>query len=233
MKIFCLLCLLIFLFSLGAFAQDCELKTENYLHFTGFSDDGKYLAFEQYGVHEDPSGLPYSNHKFVDVSKNIFALKQTDFEMNSPEGCDNAKLVATVRKQSSAQAQEKLQKLKIVDGNTGNQVFSNTKNKSNAKTSFKINGIDYELNIIATPYKSKDSNYGADFAKLKVTLKNLKTKSVQILQDDGNYQRGASSYNLREIYFYKGNIAVFIESEFLGFEATRYPIFMAVTGKVK
>ena len=42
------------------------------LNFIGFSKDGRYLAFEEYGI-QDGSGWAYSNFYFVDVAKNVYA----------------------------------------------------------------------------------------------------------------------------------------------------------------
>src|SRR5215207_8757888 len=44
------------------------------IHFIGFSRDGKYLAFEQYGT-ADGSGFPYADLYLLDVEKNVFAAK--------------------------------------------------------------------------------------------------------------------------------------------------------------
>ena len=42
------------------------------LNFIGFSKDGRYLAFEEYGI-QDGSGWAYSKFYFVDVAKNAYA----------------------------------------------------------------------------------------------------------------------------------------------------------------
>jgi hypothetical protein len=99
---------------------------------------------------------------------------------------------------------------------------------------FSVDGIDYQVSINVTPYKDTGySNEQWEFQRMKVTLKNLKTKTTQVLQDDGKYKRGAIGYILRHIYVYQGKIAVFIESGLQGWEASWSPEFMAVTGKVK
>ena len=61
----------VFLCALSSIASAGDFAT---LNFIGFSKDGRYLAFEEYGT-QDGSGFPYSNFYFVDVVKNIFAAK--------------------------------------------------------------------------------------------------------------------------------------------------------------
>jgi predicted secreted protein len=58
------------------------------LNFVGFSKDGRYLAFEEYGV-QDGSGFPYSSYYFVDVAKNSFAAPSINVRLDNEQATEN------------------------------------------------------------------------------------------------------------------------------------------------
>lgn len=89
----------------SAFAGDRAL-----LHIIGYSDNGRYFAFEEYGV-QDGSGFPYSTIYVVDLSNDKwmygspFHAQQRDDQPDRP--------LADVRAEALQKAQEQLKPLKI------------------------------------------------------------------------------------------------------------------------
>ncbi|PVB61108.1 hypothetical protein DCO57_13700 [Labrenzia sp. 011] len=85
----------------------------------GFSDDGAYFAFEQYGI-QDGSGFPYSEIFVLDVASDSwvkpspFLLRNQDEEDIERDGIyDPDALVAAVRAENRATALELLQTTRI------------------------------------------------------------------------------------------------------------------------
>ena len=106
-----------------------------HFHFIGFSRDGKYLAFEEYGINdavEDSS--PYATLYIVDVEKNRWATNpfktsghQSPEVTNAPY--DAGKLEDEVRAKARRRAARQLKEFGIIDGNTGLQVAAHLINE--------------------------------------------------------------------------------------------------------
>ncbi|AUI67625.1 DUF2259 domain-containing protein [Beggiatoa leptomitoformis] len=111
-------CIALFLciFPLSLWAGDAAT-----LHFLGFSKDGKYLAFEQYGV-TDGNGAAYSSIYPVDVAKNDYVAKPFVQE-GQPDATDPAAL-SQLRADNLAKAKAKLKELSITEDNQGTHVIS-------------------------------------------------------------------------------------------------------------
>src|SRR5687767_594253 len=88
------------------------------LNFIGFSKDGKYLAFEEYGV-QDGSGFPYSSIYFVDVAKNSYAAPPVNISIEN-----EAMSESQARTRARTRAAATLRRLRIVDRNTGTLLVS-------------------------------------------------------------------------------------------------------------
>ena len=93
------------------------------LNFIGFSNDGKYLAFEEYGTKDGADGESYANIFFVDVAKNSFAANPIRKVVIGGENNPSASLPA-VRSQAKNAAAPNLKKFRIVTGNTGDLVVA-------------------------------------------------------------------------------------------------------------
>lgn len=63
---------MLFMLSLPLFAGEASK-----LHVIGFSEDGNYLAFQQYGI-TDGEGLAFANTYFVDVEENKYAANPVE-----------------------------------------------------------------------------------------------------------------------------------------------------------
>jgi len=93
------------------------------LRFIGFSKDGKYLAFEEYGV-KFPDEEGYSSIFFVDTTKNDYAAPRVSYTIkDSFEETYDYSSDSTARKRSLIAAASRLKKLGIIAGNTGDQVI--------------------------------------------------------------------------------------------------------------
>lgn len=222
------------------------------LNFIGFSEDGKYLAFEEYGT-QDGSGFPYSNYYFIDVTKNSYAvapIKQTfkDFDESNPPGED------VVRLKTKKAAAANLKKFKIVPGNTGallvarlptdidaGKIEPNDENKNQV---IKFYDEEYEgyggdifelrLKISKVDLKRCDYNYEPTL-KFELLLKSTRNDTEKILQKDKDLpeSRGCPhTYSVQNIYTYKNKIAVFMNVYTLGFEGPDMR-FMVVSGNFR
>jgi predicted secreted protein len=123
-----LIALILILIPTGIYAGDYAK-----LNFIGISKDGKYLAFEQYGV-QDGSGFAYSNTYFIDVEKNEYAGKPV------PMMIENESITLdSIRNKAGNFVVTKLKKLGIVRGNTGTMVVARLLTDSDvARTPYKI-----------------------------------------------------------------------------------------------
>lgn len=112
--------LILAVFSSFAFANDyADLK------FIGFSENGKYLAFEEFGEWDD-SGDEYATTYFIDTAKNSFAVAPTIYERtDAPLSKLKGFRTKTIYKKDVA---TKLRKLCIVRGNSGQLVAAHLLN---------------------------------------------------------------------------------------------------------
>ena len=83
------------------------------LNFIGFSKDGRYLAFEEYGT-QDGSGFPYSSIYFIDVAKNAYAAKSINVRLDSETATERQ-----ARAKAKLNAAASLRRLRIVERNIG------------------------------------------------------------------------------------------------------------------
>ncbi len=88
------------------------------LHFIGFSEEGKYLAFQQYGT-ADGSGIPFSTLYFVDVKHNKYPKKQVETLDTTSE-----KSEGNILQQNFDAGADTLKNLGIIAGNQGQKVVS-------------------------------------------------------------------------------------------------------------
>ena len=217
------------------------------LSFIGFSNSGRYLAFEEYGT-QDGSGFPFSTIYFIDTTKNVFAAPVTKVVVEDEMG-----LESTARARSAALAAKKLKQFGIVRGNTGNIVVSHQLTDltfqgdvgAKAETSVKFaeemwsmhQEGEYELVLNPIKVTTKDCEpYGYDIfmMELKLTDK-MGDGKTKFLQKDTSLpaSRGCvMSYRIQDVYLYKGTIAVFMSFNTPGFEGPDMR-FMAATGKLK
>ena len=80
------------------------------VNFIGYSEDGKYFAFEEYGT-QDGSGLAYSSIYVIDLANDMWTYG-TPFDARAPEEAPDTPL-AVVRAQALERAQESLKPRKV------------------------------------------------------------------------------------------------------------------------
>ncbi len=233
--VFSLIFAVVLLLATNCFAGDYAT-----LNVIGFSKDGRYLAFEEYGI-QDGSGFPYSNIYFIDTAKNVFAAPRVEVRIDKETATET-----TARNRSAFLAAKKLKQLGIVKGNTGKLVVSrlitDLTNDDNNKIMFaeEIGSMyrrgDYELTLKATTVKAKDCEAFEDETKMfELQLANKEDDKVKFLQKDTTLpaSRGcAIDYRLQDVYLYKDFVAVFVGVFTRGFEGPDMR-FIAVTGKLK
>lgn len=236
------ICALLFLFALAAVSRAGDYAN---LNFIGFSKDGRFLAFEQYGT-QDGSGYPYAEIFFVNVEKNTFAAAPVSVRIDRDGATETS-----VRNKANLAAAKKLRELKIVKGNTGSLVLShlmtdltfNEKVKDNTETARFAELVlsayqrgDYELSLKSVPAKLKDCDiYEQEIFKFELTLKDNETGASKILQKDADLPKSrgcALSYSIQNVYLYADNIAVFLNVLTPGFEGADMR-FMVVSGKMR
>ena len=220
------------------------------LNFIGFSANGRYLAFEEYGV-QDGSGFPYSNYYFVETAKNTFTSPRVRVVLENEFATEKS-----ARTRAAMAAVKHLKRLGIIKGNTGKQVVSHLMNdltfedRQLATTVSFVEEIgsmyrhgEYKLNLKPVKVKAKGCEiYDDDPVMMDLTLSNEPGHNtdqsmtfLKSLQKDTSLpaERGCPlEYRLQDVYLYKDTIAVFINVFTPGFEGPDMR-FMAVTGKYK
>lgn len=226
------------------------------LNFIGFSADGKYLAFEEYGT-QDGSGFPYSNYYFIDVAKNSYAAAPVKMLFDDSKMTDESQIPAedVMRLKAKKAAAVNLKKFKIAAGNTGALLVARlptdidagkiSPNDENKNQVIKFYGEEYEgygadifeLNLMTSKSGSKRcKEYGFDDTlKFELSLKETRGDKSKVLQKDKDLpeSRGCvNTYSVQNVYSYKGKIAVFMNTYSYGFEGPDMR-YMVVTGNLR
>lgn len=220
------------------------------LNFIGFSKDGKYLAFEEYGI-QDGSGFPYANIYFVDTVKNSYAAPAVKVRLDN-----EARTEAQARARAKVNAAANLRKFRIVAGNTGSLVVSRLLTdlgaadapfKSAVGQTQSLNFTDYrnsnyfenEYNLTLAPSEVKDKQCASyteqPVYKFDLTLKDVRKKTTKILQKDFALPSARNcplDYSMQNVYVYENKIAVFLNVFSLGFEGPDMR-FLVVAGIYK
>lgn len=216
------------------------------LNFVGFSRDGNFLAFEEYGV-QDGSGFPYSNLYFVDVLKNSFAAPPVSIRIEKEMATEMA-----ARNKAQLSSAKTLRELKIIKGNIGKHVVSHLINDltlgedsgaritSVAQFAAEIGSLYrrgfYELSLKPVLTKTKDCEaFEQKTFRFELSLKDKENNATKFLQKDADLPKSrgcALDYRIQDVYLYENNIAVFLNVFKLGFEGPNMR-FMVVSGKLK
>jgi predicted secreted protein len=216
------------------------------LNFIGFSKDGRYLAFEEYGT-QDGSGFPYANFYVIDVAKNSFAAPAVTVRLEQETATEQM-----ARARAKLRAAAALKRIRIVAGNTGTLLVSRlltditAYDRKDSADERKINFAevigsmyregDYDLILRSSNAEVKDCTYLDDPPKkLELLLRDNNADKTLVLQKDASLpsSRGCpTSYEMQRVYVYKNFIAVFLNTYHMGFEGPDMR-YMVVTGKYK
>ena len=227
----------------GAFAGDYAS-----LNFIGFSNDGKYLAFEEYGW-QDGSGFPYSNYFFVDVAKNVFAAPPVRKLIEKENVTENS-----IRSAAKKAAAANLKKFKIVQGNVGKLVVARLLTDLDAfklapggevkdqtvrftdEISSNYFENEFELSLKTSEVKIKECEYNYEpVLKFELMLKNLRSDLASTLQNDKSLPASRNcphTYSIQNVYLYQNKIAVFMNVYTMGFEGPDMR-YMVVSGEYR
>lgn len=218
------------------------------LNFIGFSKNGKYLAFEEFGT-QDGSGYPYSNIYFIDVVKNSFVTTPVRVTLESESATENQ-----ARARSKTAAAAKLRRFGIVSGNRGTLVVARLLTDLNVNwfrngDSGKTQSIAFadsvgsmytgpSFDLVLNPQKvvldecdiAGEPNY-----KFELVLKNHQTEKTAVLQRDAELPSSRYcplGYAIQYVHLYENYIAVILNYYRVGFEGPDMR-YLIVTGKYK
>jgi len=199
------------------------------LEFTGFSQDGRYIAFAEHGVW-DGSGFPWARITFVDVEKNDWV--GTPHLESVEEGPGDPLRAARWA------CRDRYERLGIRAGNQGSSLaltedehFETPTGGTVSSQSFEVKGHHYALILEQIPVEGGDWDMRPH--KLKLTLSDVDRGTRKILQEDRKLpesRSGAFAYAIDSAWLYDDHyLAVFLSIGLPGFEGpdTRY---MAITG---
>ena len=233
-----MLILLILLLGFDAFASDLSPARGDEASYSiiGFSEDGRYLAYQTGGMYEG-GPVYWSKIFFIDVHHNTWAAPPVSFTGDGEPTTWQA-VVDTVR----SRADSTLEVLQIVEGNLGRQyvhhMFSDTGvDPHNAQffTGAKLTGgyfEEYELTL-----DEKEDGACDDFGprkKLELFIANLANGEKHLLQRDKRIptSRGCPlGYRIADVYVHRTNVIVFVNVMTPGWEG-RNMRFMCIVGKL-
>lgn len=223
------------------------------LNFIGFSKDGRYLAFEEYGSFDGVGG-DYSNTYYIDTAKNSYALPPTLIDESFITPAEERQKKILNKKLALVRAKN-LRRLGIIANNTGELLVAHLRTDWSAGAFTEARGATPEIvrftdNVAA--YSRDDSKYyeltlkpGAvntercsdEALKFDLTLADLtgdKPIPLQILQSDKTIPESRFcpfGYRIERVYFYDDKIAVFLNYFSYGFEGPDLR-YLVVTGKL-
>jgi len=215
------------------------------LDFMGFSADGRYLMFEQFGW-QDGSGFPYSDIIFVDVVKNSFVNAPVSVVLGEDEWDQSAS------ERAIEQARDRIIDLNILIGNTGYHIISQSRGEPHidphrvcfSDTDLPLDSLGkyFRCVLSLTEIECSDSaSMNMDFGPskmLELTINIPDQNEPQVLQKDSKLpqRRGyVLSYHISDVYMYRSTdatyLAVFINYTTPGFEGPDIR-YMVVTGEL-
>jgi predicted secreted protein len=188
----------------------------------GFSKNGKFFAFEQFGTHEG-SNENYAELFLLDIEKNDFVIKP--FQQTSLQ-----KSIHDLQEINKNKAKAKLKELQLLKPEIGNHLLSRPLTDlsgSPYQVEFSLQptlaGSSADSYLLNLETKETDQScFGLGKAKIfTLTLKGKNDHQIQTLQKDTQLpvSRGCPlDYRIAEIYAYQDKIVIFINMFFAGSE---------------
>ncbi|MCS7067237.1 MAG: DUF2259 domain-containing protein [Meiothermus sp.] len=177
------------------------------LEFWGFSRDGKYLAFEQYGV-QDGSGFPYAELYVVDVARNTLLHSAKVVEQGGGTS-------AEARGKVLAQSRAALARYGIVQGNQGRFAPVAGKNAPVQRVEFTALGRPRRLELTTSEAPREPSCLTQPSRLLELRL------DGKALQRDTRLPASracAYDYEIHSVFVLGSSLAVFVRVTLDGFE---------------
>jgi predicted secreted protein len=207
-------------FPAASYAEDASL-----IRFLGFSKDGSYAAFLQYGV-QDGTGSAFAQVFFKDVAKNQDAAEAVDLIEDDMDPTGNEKLLV---KQALAAAAPTLKKLGIVSGNRGERARLAGDKGTQA---FQAAGKEYVLNLSTTeglPPMVEPCYAVTDVQLAKLTLSQGSASAVLLDEKNPSDACHIAYWYFQTAYVYGSSVVVFLRHWTTGFEGpdTRYTMYSA------
>ena len=243
MKIYTILFALLFFIAIPSTVSAGDYAE---LEYIGVSENGKYMAFEEYGT-QDGSGFAYSNIYFVEVETNKYAAKPIKMLIH-----DETVSLKQIRAKAKKAAAKHLKRLSIIKGNTGKLVVARLLTDS----AFNINpyengdkiqtikfrshvgslyGIgNYKLMLKPLKVEGKKDYVENPVYKFKLSVNDLDEQTEKVLQEDESLPKSRGlpvAYRTEKIYLYGNNIIVFLNVFTSGFEGPDMR-YLVVTGKI-
>jgi predicted secreted protein len=179
------------------------------LEFWGFSPDGKYLAFEQYGT-RDGSGFPYAELYVVEVARNVIVAAANVVIQSDRPG--------EARRRAFTQSQAALRRYRIAQGNQGRFAGAVGKNHAAQSLEFSAAGATYTLEL-TTLEAPASRNCLTDPKLLELRLSS--GRNARVLQRDSRLPASracAHDYEIHSVFVLGSSLAVFVRVTRDGFE---------------
>ncbi len=215
---------LVFTLCLALFAAPISLAAEaSHLELIGFSKNGAYMAFTQFG-YNDGSGFPYIDTSFVSISNNRLVV-----EVNTAVETDGATMAQARAKAKPAIALA-MKKYGIIAGNQGRFIGVTPPHMDTTISEFFALDRTYGLSIATKPAISAVGYCNAPPQLLIVKLEGgSRNRDLQRDTRLPSSRECAYGYELRSAHLYGRSLAVFVSYQTLGFEGADSR-WMVVTG---
>ena len=195
----------------------------SHLELIGFSKNGAFVAFTQFGV-QDGSGFPYAYTSFVGVKNN-----RLEAELGGVLEVDSA-TIEQARAKTRVQVVAAMRKYSIIAGNQGRFIAVTPPHMYTTISEFFAFDRTYGLSIATKPAISTVEYCNAPPQLLIVKL--MVSGKTRDLQRDTRLPASrdcAYGYELRSAHLYGRSLAVFVSYQTLGFEGADSR-WMVVTG---
>lgn len=207
------------------------------LRFLGFSESGKYLAFQEYGI-TDGEGATFVNLYLVDVENNY--ILDEGIETRDTSGQTTQQVLAT----NLQQAKNKLKEFGIIADNVGEKMISRPfsdvgtdEKKARFAIGTPLAGLQHRTYQLTLNEKDggvcTSAGVPISSRKFGLTLLNEATKVSKILKKDVAFPQNddcPTRYRIQDVYIYHEEfIAVFINSLSPGYEGENMR-YLVVTG---
>ncbi|MFN3267142.1 MAG: DUF2259 domain-containing protein [Deinococcales bacterium] len=196
------------------------------LEFVGFSQDGRFLAFEQYGI-QDGSGFPYASVTVVNTTKNTLVT-----QVSRTIERDGA---AISQARAALNTNTVLRPYAIVAGNQGRfiGIAPQAPNIRGQRSHFVYAGRTHELEL-NSEFVDANEKTCPEKIEARVALKLTVAGKTRTLQKDSKLPASracARAYEMKSAHLLGNTLVVFVVVHLPGFEGSDLR-WMAITTKL-